>query len=236
MPISLKLENVEVHYGKARAISDISLQVETGSITGIIGANGAGKSTIMRVLSGLKRLTNGRIWYHSDRIDTLASYEIVRSGIVLIPEGRRIFPYMTVLQNITIGAYLRKDKENIKKDIAKIFDRFPHLRKRHHQHAGTLSGGEQQMLAIARALMARPKVLLMDEPSWGLAPLIIEGLAETIAEINREGITILIVEQNAGLALELTDYIYVLEVGRVVNEGPKDKMIADETVRSAFLG
>jgi branched-chain amino acid transport system ATP-binding protein len=236
MAISLQLKELVVHHGKAEAISNVSAQVVEGSITGIIGANGAGKSTIMKTISGILRPTKGEIWFQNKRIDVLPAHKIVELGIVQVPEGRRLFPNMSVLANIKIGAYLRKDRAEIKRDMDLIFRRFPILQERTHQKAATLSGGEQQMLAIARALMAKPKLLLMDEPSWGLAPLVVEEVGRTIKEISDDGITVLLVEQNAGLAFTHTDYVYVLEVGRNVLEGPTKEIMSNEAVRGAFLG
>lgn len=236
MPANLSLRGLQIHYGKATAVRDVSVEIAEGSVTGIIGANGAGKSTIMRAISGLVPLARGQIWYGDTRVDRIEAYKRVESGIVMVPEGRRLFPDMSVLANIKMGAYLRKDKGAVKTDIDAIFERFPILRQRRNQRAQTLSGGEQQMLAIARALMARPKVLLMDEPSWGLAPLVVEEVAKIIVDINKEGITVLLVEQNAGLTSKVTQYVYVLEVGRVVLEGNIKEVMAHEDVRRAFLG
>jgi branched-chain amino acid transport system ATP-binding protein len=236
MPASISLRGLQVHYGKAAAVKDVSVEVAEASVTGIIGANGAGKSTIMRAVSGLVPLTRGEIWFGDKRIDRIEAYKRVESGIVLVPEGRRLFPQMSVLANIRMGAYLRKDKTAVKEAMDKVFERFPVLRIRRNQRAETLSGGEQQMLAIARALMAKPKVLLMDEPSWGLAPLVVEEVANIIADISKEGITVLLVEQNAGLTSKVTRYVYVLEVGRIVLEGNIKQVMADENVRRAFLG
>lgn len=236
MAISLQLKELVVHHGKAQAINNVSAQVVEGSVTGIIGANGAGKSTIMKTISGIMRPTKGEIWFQDKRIDLMPAHKIVELGIVQVPEGRRLFPHMSVLGNIKIGAYLRKDRADVKRDMDRVFDRFPILGERTHQKAATLSGGEQQMLAIARALMAKPNLLLMDEPSWGLAPLVVEEVGRTIREINAEGITVLLVEQNAGLAFEHTDYVYVLEVGKTVLKGPTKKIMSNEAVRSAFLG
>jgi branched-chain amino acid transport system ATP-binding protein len=232
----LRLKAITVYYGKARAIRDVSADVSIGSVTGIIGANGAGKSTIMRAISGMLTTSSGEIWFYNERIDRLEAHRIVSLGIVQVPEGRRLFPYMSVLANIKTGAYLRNDSTGIKNDMQDIFRRFPILLKRQNQRAETLSGGEQQMLAIARALMAHPRVLLMDEPSWGLAPLVVEGLIATIKDINRKGITILLVEQNARLALALTNYVYVLEVGEMVLAGNPKEIMNDEIVHKAFLG
>jgi branched-chain amino acid transport system ATP-binding protein len=236
MAISLSLNGIQIHYGKAEAVCDVNVVVVEGAVTAIIGANGAGKSTILKAVSRLLPVTKGEIWFQGNRIDKMEAHKVVQLGIVQIPEGRRIFPKMNVLSNIKMGAYLRKDKPGIREDIEKIFERFSILQARRNQRADTLSGGEQQMLAIARALMSKPKLLLMDEPSWGLAPLIVEELASIITDINREGITVFLVEQNAGLTVKVTRYAYVLEVGKVVLEGNIKEIIADENVRRAFLG
>jgi branched-chain amino acid transport system ATP-binding protein len=236
MSNSLRLKGVEVNYGKARAVSDVTVEVAEHAVTGIIGANGAGKSTIMRAISGLLRPSKGEIWFGDYRLDRTAGYKIVQLGVVQVPEGRRLFPQMSVLANVKMGAYLRKDRTETKRDMDRIFERFPVLGQRRSQRAETLSGGEQQMLAIARALMARPKVLLMDEPSWGLAPLVVEEVANIITDIARDGITVLLVEQNAGLTMKVTQYAYVLEVGRVAMEGNIKELMANENVRRAFLG
>jgi len=236
MPNSLSLRRLQVNYGKAKAVKDVSVEVAEGSVTGIIGANGAGKSTIMRAISGLAPLAKGEIWFGDKRIDRVEAYKRVEAGIIMVPEGRRLFPQMSVLANIKMGAYLRKDKKAVKEEIEAVFERFPALRRRRGQRAETLSGGEQQMLAVARALMARPRILLMDEPSWGLAPLVVEEIAKIIADINRQGITVLLVEQNADLTSKVTQYVYVLEVGAVVLEGSIREVMANENVRRAFLG
>jgi len=236
MPTSLSLRGLQVNYGKAKAVKDVSVEVAEGSVTGIIGANGAGKSTIMRAISGLAPLAKGEIWFGDKRIDRVEAYKRVKAGIIMVPEGRRLFPRMSVLANIKMGAYLRKDKKAVKEEIEAVFERFPALKRRRGQRAETLSGGEQQMLAVARALMARPKILLMDEPSWGLAPLVVEEIAKIIADINRQGITVLLVEQNADLTSKVTQYVYVLEVGAVVLEGSIREVMANENVRRAFLG
>jgi branched-chain amino acid transport system ATP-binding protein len=232
----LRLVDVKIYYGKAEAIKGITLGVAEGSITGLIGANGAGKSTILKAISGLLPITSGEIWFQNNRIDAVPGHKIVQIGIVQIPERRRLFPYMTVIQNMRIGAYLRNDKIGVQEDVEKNFQRFPRLQERQNQRAETLSGGEQQMLAIARALMANPKLLLLDEPSLGLAPIVVDTLATAIKEINKEGIDILLVEQNAGLAFNLADLLYVLEVGQIILVGKTHEIISDEKVRKAFLG
>ena len=232
----LRLSDVKVHYGKAEAIKGITVEVAGGSITGLIGANGAGKSTLLKAISGLLRITSGEIWFQNDRIDVMPGHKIVQLGVVQIPERRRLFPYMSVIQNMRVGAYLRNDKIDITKDIEKNFQRFPRLQERQNQRAETLSGGEQQMLAIARSLMANPKLLLLDEPSLGLAPIIVDTLADVIREINKEDIAILLVEQNAGLAFNLVDILYVLEVGQIILVGKAHEIMTDEMVRKAFRG
>ena len=232
----LSLRNISVHYGKAEAVRDVTMEVTRGTVTGLVGNNGAGKSTILKVISGLLPLSAGEIWFEDKRIDGIETHEIVRLGVIQVPEGRRLFPHMTVLDNVAIGAYLRKDKAGIKEDMERVWERFPRLKERRSQKVGTLSGGEQQMVAIARALMAKPRILLMDEPSLGLAPLIVEELADIVRAIAKEGITVFLVEQNAGLTSELTSYVYVLQVGRVILEGDIKEMMSNEVVRKAFLG
>jgi branched-chain amino acid transport system ATP-binding protein len=232
----LDLKDVRVHYGKAEAIKGVTIGVAEGSIVGIIGANGAGKSTIMKAISRSIPITDGGIWFMGDRIDRMATHYIVKLGIVHIPEGRHLFPYMSVLANLRMGSYLRKDKNAVKKDLDEIFERFPKLWERRNQQASTLSGGEQQMLAIGRGLMAKPRLLLMDEPSLGLAPLVVQELAGIIGSINKSGISILLVEQNAGLVTRVAGMGYVLEVGKVVLEGNMKEIIGNEIVKKAFLG
>ena len=232
----LDLKDVRVHYGKAEAVKGVTIEVAEGTVVGNIGANGAGKSTILKAVSGLIPITSGEIWFIGKRIDRMAPHNIVRLGVVHIPEGRRLFPYMSVLANLKIGAYLRKDKSNVNKDLDQIFERFPILWERRHQPASTLSGGEQQMLAIGRGLMANPRLLLLDEPSLGLAPLVVKELATIISDINKSGIGVLLVEQNAGLVTEVADRGYVLEVGKVVLEGNMKEIVNNEIVQRAFLG
>jgi branched-chain amino acid transport system ATP-binding protein len=232
----LSLKNVKVHYGKAEAIKGINIDVPERSVTGLIGANGAGKSTIMRAVSGLVPISAGEIWFQNKKIDGIATHEIVKIGIVQVPEHRRLFPYMSVMQNINTGAYLRKDKDGVKKDMDRILQLFPILGQRRSQRASTLSGGEQQMLAIGRALMAKPKLLLMDEPSLGLAPLVVQSLVDVIRAINKDGISVLLVEQNAGLAFSVTELLYVLTVGKITLEGKTKELMDNEIVRESFLG
>jgi len=232
----LRVKDIVVHYGKATAVDNVSLEVSKGAVVTIIGANGAGKSTILKAMSGLTPLTSGEIWFLDSRIDGMAIHEIVKCGLVHVPEGRRLFPQISVLINLKLGAVLRKDKAGIKKDMDEVFEHFPRLWERRNQKAGTLSGGEQQMLAIARSLMAKPKLLLMDEPSLGLAPLLVNELVPTIKNINQNGVGVLLVEQNVSLALNVADRGYVLQVGRIVLEGGIDEFRASETVRRAYLG
>jgi branched-chain amino acid transport system ATP-binding protein len=232
----LKVKNITVHYGKSLAIQDVSLEVVEGSVVSIIGANGAGKSTILRTISGLTPLTSGEIWFLNQRIDGISTTEIVKLGIVHIPEGRQLFPYLTVLSNLKMGASLRKDKDGINKDLEEVYKLFPILRDRRNQNAGTLSGGEQQMLAIARGLMAKPRLLLMDEPSLGLAPIVVERLGEVIKDINSRGVSILLVEQNIYLALGVAAKGYALQVGKVVLEGDIDDIKSSYVVQRAYLG
>jgi branched-chain amino acid transport system ATP-binding protein len=215
----LELKGVIIHYETAEAVKNVSLEVEEGDVVGIIGANGAGKSTILKAISGLVSITQGEIYFKNNRIDGLATHEIVNLGVIHVPEGRRLFPHMSVLANLKLGAYLRKGKAATESDLEAIFKLFPRLKERYKQKAGTLSGGEQEMLAISRGLMARPKLLLMDEPSLGLSPLLIDELANIIKGINKNGISVLLVEQNASLVTEVTNRGYVLEVGKVVLEG-----------------
>ncbi|MFC1862592.1 ABC transporter ATP-binding protein [Thermodesulfobacteriota bacterium] len=234
--VQLKVKDITVHYEKAEAVKNVTIEVADGAAVSIIGANGAGKTTIMQAISGLVRITKGEIWFQDTRIDRMSAPEIVKRGLIQVPEGKWLFPYMSVSSNLKLGAYLRKDKVSISKDLEEIFNRFPILLKRLNQQAGTLSGGEQQMLAIGRSLMARPKLLLLDEPSLGLAPLMIEELADVIEGINRDGITILLVEQNAGLVSHVAEKGYVLEVGKIVMEGNIKELLADESVEASFLG
>jgi branched-chain amino acid transport system ATP-binding protein len=232
----IKLENVTVHYGTAEAVKDINILQDKGSVVSVIGANGAGKSTILKSISGLVALTAGSIEFSGEKINGMSVDRIVNLGIAHVPEGRRLFPYMSVAENIHLGAYLRKDKAGISTDLEKVFVLFPILRERRKQKAGSLSGGEQQMLAVGRALMAKPVLLMMDEPSLGLAPIVIDTLADAILDINKGGISVLLVEQNAGLVTKVSQKCYVIEVGKVVLEGDIKVLMADDSVRRAFLG
>jgi branched-chain amino acid transport system ATP-binding protein len=232
----LSVKEITVHYGKAIAVDRVSLEVAEGTVVTIIGANGAGKSTILKALSGLILLTSGEIWFQDRRIDRMAPYNIVNLGLVQIPEGRRLFPYLTVLSNLKLGASLRKDKAGITKDMDDVFEHFPILRERRDQKAGTLSGGEQQMLAIARSLMSKPKLLLMDEPSLGLAPLLVKEMVPIIKNINKRGVGVLLVEQNVPMALKAATSAYALQVGKVILKGDIDKFKGSEIVKRAYLG
>jgi branched-chain amino acid transport system ATP-binding protein len=232
----LKLSKVTVHYGTAEAIKDISLFLEEGAVVSVIGANGSGKSTMLKAISGLVPLYSGGIEFMGKEINEMAIDKIVGLGIAHVPEGRKLFPYMSVMANIKLGAYLRKDRAGVVNDLEEVFKLFPHLKERRNQKAGSLSGGEQQMLAIGRALMAKPKLLMMDEPSLGLAPLVIDHLADTILDINKSKISVLLVEQNAGLVTKVSQKCYVIEVGKVVLEGNINDLMANDSVRRAFLG
>ncbi len=232
----LELKDVSVYYGTAMAVTDISLSQEEGSVVSVIGANGAGKSTILKAINGLVPLRSGTIEFDGKRIDGSRTDAIVKAGIACVPESRKLFPYMSVQSNLNMGAYLRKDKQGVKEDLEDVFALFPRLKERLRQKAGSLSGGEQQMLAIARALMSKPRLLMMDEPSLGLAPIIIDTVADTILEINRRGVSVLLVEQNAGLVSRVAQQCYVIEVGRIVLEGDIKQMMSNDSVRRAFLG
>ena len=232
----LEITALTVRYDGAECLKDISLTVENGEIATIIGSNGAGKTTVLRTISGLKRAAAGEIRFQGKRIDATPAQNIVKSGIGHVPQERNLFAYMTVLQNINMGAYLRKEKHRIKKDLEKIFHMFPVLKSRKKQQAGTLSGGEQQMLAIARALMGNPTLLLLDEPSIGLAPMMVREIGRIAVEINQKGTSILIVEQNARLALRLARRGYVLETGNLVLQGQCQDLLDDHRVKKAYLG
>jgi len=232
----LKLENVETYYGNIHALKNISLDINGGEIVTVIGANGAGKTTTLKTICGLVHATSGKIYFNGNDITNLDTADIVEAGIAMVPEGRRIFPRMTVLENLQLGAYLNKNREEIKKDLEKVFELFPILKNRLKQIAGTLSGGEQQMLAIGRALMAKPKLLLLDEPSMGLAPMIVSNIFEIIKEINRKGTTILLVEQNAQMALSIADKGYVIETGKIVLQDTAENLLNNEEVKKAYLG
>ena len=232
----LKVKDLKVNYGGIEALKGISFEVEQGQIVTLIGANGAGKSTTLRAISGLVKTASGAINFMGRDIIPFNAQQVVAEGIALVPEGRRVFDNLTVKENLKIGAYLRKDKEEIESGIEDIYQRFPRLKEREWQLAGTLSGGEQQMLAVGRAMMARPKLLMMDEPSLGLAPLVVKDIFAIIRELKSEGITILLIEQNANAALRCADQAYVLETGRITMCGTGEALLADQRVRDAYLG
>jgi branched-chain amino acid transport system ATP-binding protein len=231
-----KIKDLWVHYGKAEAVKGISIDVEEGSIVTIIGANGAGKSTTLKTISGLKRPTSGEIWFEGKRIDSLQPHEIVKRGITHVPEGRQLFYSLSVMQNLEMGAFLLKGKTALKRNLHSMFEHFPHLKSRIAHQASDLSGGEQQMVAVARALMSNPKLVLMDEPSLGLSPMMVSEVAKIIRQINQTGVTIVLVEQNARMALHLADSAYVLEVGKVALKGDAAVIAKDEYVKKYFLG
>lgn len=233
----LSIKELTVHYGKAEAVKAASLEVEEGKIVTLIGANGAGKSTTLRAISGLVNLTSGEIWFSERRVNGFPPSQLVKMGIGHVPEGRRIFPKMTVTENLLMGSYLRSDKEGIKKDFRdEVYSRFPILQERRGQLAGSLSGGEQQMLAIGRALMSRPKLLLMDEPSLGLSPIMVQEIAKTILSVFERGTSILLVEQNVFLALKLAHKGYVMETGRIMMEGDSRDLLNNDNLKRAYLG
>ena len=232
----LKIDNIDVYYGAIHALKGISIEVNQGEIVTLIGANGAGKSTTLRTISGLLKPKNGSITFMGKNIAGVPAHQIVREGISQVPEGRRVFAEMTVMENLDLGAFVRKDKAGIQKDLKTVFELFPRLEERRNQSAGTLSGGEQQMLAMGRALMSRPKLLLLDEPSMGLAPLLIKEIFHIIEDINKSGTTVLLVEQNANMALSIANRAYVLETGRITLSGAAQELAASEDVRKAYLG
>ena len=232
----LEVKDLEVYYGAIHAVKGISLRVEDGQIVTLIGSNGAGKSTTLHTISGLIKPRSGNILFDGTDITGTPAHKIVASGLVQVPEGRHVFANMSVMENLDMGAYLRKDKDGIEKDKKKVIELFPRLFERKNQLSGTLSGGEQQMLAMGRALMERPRVLLLDEPSMGLAPLLVKEIFSIIKTINEEGTTVLLVEQNANMALSIADYAYVLETGRITLSGPAADLSASEAVRKAYLG
>jgi branched-chain amino acid transport system ATP-binding protein len=232
----LEIKDLVVSYGKAQALKGIGLHVEEGEVVALIGANGAGKTTLLRSISALKRIDSGEILFDGARIDTLPGHELVKRGIAHVPEGRIVFGPLSVTDNLKMGAYLRRDKAEVKRDIDRMYEHFPVLKERGRQLAESLSGGEQQMLAVARALMAKPRLLLMDEPSMGLSPLMVEMVAKIIVDIRKVGLSVLLVEQNASMALALSDRAYVLEVGSIVLEGPADEVSRNDIVKKAYLG
>ena len=232
----LKVKDLKVNYGGIEALKGISFDVEQGQIVTLIGANGAGKSTTLRAISGLVKTASGAINFLGRDIIPFNAQQVVAEGIALVPEGRRVFSNLTVLENLKIGAYLRKDKDEIESGIEDIFQRFPRLKEREWQLAGTLSGGEQQMLAVGRAIMTRPKIIMMDEPSLGLAPLVVKDIFKIIQTLKSTGMTVLLIEQNANAALHACDYAYVMETGRITMSGTGEELLASEAIQEAYLG
>ncbi len=232
----LEIKNIDVHFGVIHALKNVSLTVKDGEIVTLIGANGAGKTTTLRTASGLKKPTNGEILLDGVNITAKSAQERVQMGISHVPEGRRVFSTMTVLENLELGAFLRRDKDNIAKDLKMVYERFPILADRRKQAAGTLSGGEQQMLAIGRALMSRPKILFLDEPSMGLAPLLVQEIFNIIKDINQAGTTVLLVEQNASMALQIATNAYVMETGSIVLSGSGAELMQSDDIKKAYLG
>ncbi len=232
----LEIKNLVVSYNGIEAVKEISFDVPKGKIVTLIGANGAGKSTVLKTVAGVVKPKNASILFEGEEISGKTPDFIVSKGVTLVPEGRRVFPNLTVLENLKIGAYLRKDKKAIQKDIEHVYELFPRLSERSWQLAGTLSGGEQQMLAVGRALMSSPKLIMMDEPSLGLAPLVVQDIFSIIRQINSEGITVLLIEQNANMALKIADKAYVMETGRITMEGTGEELLSNETIKEAYLG
>ena len=232
----LEVKDLHVSYGGIRALRGVNLEVPDGKIVTLIGANGAGKSTMLRTISGLVKAESGSVLYNGKELIGMPINKILEEGIAMVPEGRRVFTNLTVLENLKIGAYLRNDKAGIQKDIEWVYELFPRLQERSWQMAGTLSGGEQQMLAVGRALMSRPKLMMMDEPSLGLAPLVVKGIFDIIREINRQGVTVLLIEQNANMALKTADLAYVLETGAITLQGSGAELLTNEAIKKAYLG
>lgn len=232
----LEVKDLKVSYGRVRAVKGISFSVDEGQVVTLVGTNGAGKTTTLKTISGLLRPESGEIWFDGERIDSVPAHDILTRGLAHSPEGRRIFPRLTVEDNLRLGAFARKDKAGIAKDLYRVFELFEILQERRNQPAGTFSGGEQQMLAIGRAMMSRPKLLMLDEPSMGLSPLMMQRIMATITELKQEGVTILLVEQNAQAALSLADFGYVLEVGQIVLHDTGANLLTDDSVRKAYLG
>ena len=237
MTACCEIRNLTVRYDKVLALREVSLSLGRGEIAALIGANGAGKTTTLRAIAGVTRADQGEIWFEGERIDRLSPAAIVARGIVMVPEGRHVYPFMSVRDNLLMGAYLRRDRSAIRADLDRMLGRFPRLGERLRQQAGTLSGGEQEMLAVGRALMARPRLLLLDEPSLGLAPMVVRDIARLIGEVNQEDkVTIILVEQNARMALKLADRGYVLETGSVLMAGPAAELAGNAEIRAAYLG
>lgn len=232
----LEVNNLNVYYGAIHAIQDLSIKVNKGEIVTLVGANGAGKTSMLKTISGVVKGKSGKIKYLNVDISDFSPSQIVKLGMAHVPEGRRIFANMSVMENLEMGAYTRKNKNEIKEDYEKIFERFPRLKERRNQMAGTLSGGEQQMLAMGRALMLRPKLILLDEPSMGLAPILVDEIFSIIKDINKSGTTVLLVEQNANMALSIANRAYVIQTGKIVLEGKASDLLKDETVKNKYLG
>lgn len=230
----LQVENINVYYGSIHAVKDVSFRVEQGEVVTLIGANGAGKSTTLNTVAGLLRSRTGSVRFMDEELRHVPSHKLVGRGMALVPEGRRIFQHMTVQENLDMGGYCRSG--DMSADIESVFERFPRLKERRRQVAGTLSGGEQQMLAVGRALMSRPKIIMMDEPSLGLAPIVVKGIFDIIKEINRQGVTVLLIEQNANMALRIADVAYVLETGKITLSGSGRELLNNEQVKKAYLG
>jgi branched-chain amino acid transport system ATP-binding protein len=237
MTAALEARNLKVSYDKAPALRGVSISVGVGEIIALIGANGAGKTTTLRAITGLKRAQAGEIWFEGERIDGLSPPQIVARGVVMVPEGRHVYPFMSVRDNLLMGAYLRRDARAIRDDLDRMFLRFPRLKERRGQQAGTLSGGEQEMLVVARALMARPRLLLLDEPSLGLAPMVAAEIARLVVAVNRDDkVGMVLVEQNSRLALKISRRAYVLDTGEVSLSGPSSELLGDDAIRQAYLG
>jgi branched-chain amino acid transport system ATP-binding protein len=232
-----ELKNISVHYDKVQALENVTLNLERGEIVALIGANGAGKTSTLRAITGLAKLSSGEIWFDGKRIDKLQPASVVALGISMVPEGRHVYPFMSVKDNLLMGAYLRTDKREIRQDLERVFARFPRVKERLKQQAGSLSGGEQQMVVISRALMARPKMLLLDEPSLGLAPMLVRDIARAVVEINRDvGISVILVEQNSRMALKISNRAYALETGRIALAGKSADLLNDDHIRKLYLG
>jgi len=233
--LALSIRNIRVHYDVAEVVSDVSMEIPEGSMTALLGANGSGKSTILRSISNLKKITSGEIWFDGRRIDRMPPDKIVKLGIAHVPEGKGIFPYMSVIDNLRVGAYTRKNKAEIKRDIEEMFEHFPILKERRNKDAGLLSGGEQETVAIARGLLVRPKVLLLDEPLQGMAPVVQEEIANIIVNLNKTGLTVLLVEHNVHMALEMSHDVYILDIGKIILHGAPNELTKTEYVQKIYL-
>ena len=229
--------SISVRYDKVMALRDVSIRLEQGQVVSLIGANGAGKTTTLRAITGLKKPSQGEVWFEGERIDQLPAAKIVARGIAMVPEGRHVYPFMSVKDNLLMGAYLRSDQAGIRADLDKIFTRFPRVKERMNQQAGTLSGGEQEMVVVGRALMARPRLLLLDEPSLGLAPMVVREIARLVTQVNQEeNVSVILVEQNSRMALKVSQYGYVLETGKVGLEGPSADLMHNDHIKKLYLG